>query len=320
MYRSNARLALPFWGVAIMLIGCSHADSQNHVRDADAPAQAAPMTPVATDFNGYWHQGKAEVTRFALEQARYGQIHKGDAVLIFVTEDFLGKEQVKLESEPGGRAVVPILKLNCTKKFNTGVYPYSMMTSVFTPEDLRANPRTLKVATSVQEWCGHTFTQFNLRGGKYNVELRSYFEKEGDRDITLDTALLEDEVWTRLRLAPENLPTGTVTIIPSTMAQRLRHTEFAALSATVTRAPIAEAQGQTRYTITYPNGDRTLAIDYETAFPHRIMAWSETYRDGFGDKAKVLTTRAVRTNELMIDYWSKHFNEDAGLRGKLGLP
>ncbi len=28
---------------------------------------------------------------------------------------------------------VPVLKLNFSKKFNTGIYPYSMMSSVFMP-------------------------------------------------------------------------------------------------------------------------------------------------------------------------------------------
>ncbi len=48
-------------------------------------------------FKGYWYQGKAELTRYQLEQARYGEIHSGDAVLIFVTENFLLDKQVKHE-------------------------------------------------------------------------------------------------------------------------------------------------------------------------------------------------------------------------------
>ena len=82
-----------------------------------AVVQTAP-----TDFRQYWYQGKAELTRYNLEQARYGEIHKGESVLIFVTEPFLTDKQVKQERPQSGPAV-SVLKLNLTKKFFTGIYP-----------------------------------------------------------------------------------------------------------------------------------------------------------------------------------------------------
>ena len=86
------------------------------------------------NFNSYWYQGKAELTSYNLEQARYGEMREGQAVLIFVTEDFSKSKQVKLDN-PGaaGDDAEKVLKLNMTKKFDTGLYPYSMMSSVFTP-------------------------------------------------------------------------------------------------------------------------------------------------------------------------------------------
>ena len=79
-------------------------------------------------FKDYWYQGKAELTSYDLEQARYRDIHQGDAVLIFVTEDFSKKKQVKLDyPSKNPKDAVPILKLNSTRKFNTGIYPYSCL-------------------------------------------------------------------------------------------------------------------------------------------------------------------------------------------------
>ena len=317
MHHDTERFVLPLLAFAAMVIGCSDADSQNHANAGKA--QPPQPLPVDRAFSDYWYQGKAEVTRYALEQARYGEIRKGDAVLVFVTEDFLGDKQVKLESDPTGRDVVPILKLNLTKKFVTGVYPYSLMTSVFTPVDVSTKPHSLKVTTTAQEWCGHTFTQLNFRASKYDVELRSYFEKEGDRDFALEPAFLEDEVWTRIRLAPATLPVGDVRIIPGTMAQRLRHTELQVINATATLAAVPGSPQLMRYTLSYPDPVRTLAIDFEKEFPHRIMGWTETYRDGFGPKATTLTTRATRTNELKLDYWTKNSSADTLLRKELGL-
>lgn len=311
--------AVAAWCIALMTIGCADAGSQNK-GGADTAAHRA-MSPDA-GFSAYWHQGKAELTRYALEQARYGEMRNGDAVLIFVTEDFRGDKHVKLESDPTGKDVVPVLKLNLVKKFFTGIYPYSMMTSVFTPVDLSARPHTLKVSTTSQEWCGHTFTQLNFRGNKYELESRSYFEREADQDLSLGVALLEDEVWSRIRLKPSGLPTGDIEIIPSTMSSRLRHVPLAVERATATMAAIArDSSGaeMIRYTIAYKNSERTLAIDFQKNFPHTIMGWSESYKDGFGPNAKMLTTRAVRTNSMMLDYWNRHATIDDSLRQELGL-
>lgn len=39
-------------------------------------------------FGEYWFQGKAEISSYDLTQYRYGEAREGEAVMIFVTEDF----------------------------------------------------------------------------------------------------------------------------------------------------------------------------------------------------------------------------------------
>ena len=51
--------------------------------------------PEKAHFRQYWYQQKAELTRYSLDQARYGEIRKGESVLIFVTEPFFKDKQVK---------------------------------------------------------------------------------------------------------------------------------------------------------------------------------------------------------------------------------
>jgi len=264
-------------------------------------------------FADYWFAGKAELRSFELEQARYGEVYAGDAVLIFVTEDFLPDKQVKSDSSDRERSgAVPVLKLNFTRKFDTGIYPYSMMTSVFSPLDLARFAHALKSTTSVQEWCGHTFLQLNLRDGRYRVQGRSYFESEGDRDFDLPVVWLEDEMWTRIRLAPGELPTGDVTIVPGAQSSRLRHRELAPERAL---ARLEREGGETTYTIEYRTIERRLEIRFGSEFPHEILAWEEVD----GSVARPAVTRAVRTHVLRTDYWTKHGNEDAPLRLRLGL-
>ena len=125
--------------------------------DLTTPAELAVEHPT---FQSYWYQGLAELSRYELTQSRYGELHEGEAVLIFVTEDFLTDLQVKHEYGPATNAV-SVLKLNAYRRFYTGLYPYNVMTSVFTPVD--GSP-TLKVANSVHEWCGISYMQINSAG------------------------------------------------------------------------------------------------------------------------------------------------------------
>ena len=281
------------------------------------------LTPIllaqGDDFGSYWYQGQAEITSYDLEQARYGEVHPGQAVLIFVTEDFSASKHVKLDNpRSAGDDRVPVLKLNLTKKFDTGVYPYSMMTSVFTPVG-GGEGQPLKITTSSQEWCGHTFAQLDRIDGGYRVREHSYFESEGDRDLELDVARTEDGLWTLLRIDPEQLPTGSFTLIPGSMFQRLRHQPWVPRRVEASLSPHPSNPALRVYTLTYPELGRTLAIHFEAAFPHTIEGWEESYRSGWGSGARVLTTRATKTARKMLDYWNRHDLDDAPLRSELGL-
>ena len=262
-------------------------------------------------WKDYWYDGMAELNRYALQQARYGEIHKGDAVLIFVTEDFLKDRQVKYEG--GSKDRMSVLKLNATKKFWTGIYPYSLMTSVFTPI-AEAGP-SLKVTTTAQEWCGHSFSQLNLKGNHYEGLLRSYFMNEGDENFRLKKAFLEDEIWNQIRLNPKALPTGNIEMIPGTQFLRLRHRDFGVEKAKATLTK-DEAHGLCRYQIDYQGFNRVLEITFKTQFPHQITGWKETSGSG---RDAALTTRATLTHTLKSPYWRKNSRADSVLRFELGL-
>ena len=206
------RLA-PLLVVPALLAACA-SDGPGAAPAADGPAADAAGDPrerrlaVPPDtFAAYWYRGEAELTSYRLSQARYGAIREGEAVLIYVTEPFSRRRHVKVDdAEAAGDDAETVLKLNATRSFVTGIYPYSMMTSVFTPVDL-ARP-TLKVTTTAQEWCGHTFTQLNRARAGWSLRAFSYFEQEGDRTQNLPDVWLEDALWTTLRLDPAALPTG----------------------------------------------------------------------------------------------------------------
>ena len=300
----------------LILTGCE-SEHNNTLTSSKNPYAVTVSNTDKNQFKDYWYQGKAELTSYDLQQSRYGELHEGDAVLIFVTEDFSKNKHVKLDNpsaNPGD--AIPVLKLNMTRKFNTGIYPYSIMQSSFTPVDGKKHPNTLKVTQSSQEWCGHTFMQLNLKKKGYESQIFSYFESEGDKKTVLKKTWLEDEIWSKIRIDPKQLPQGEIEIIPSTTYARLRHINFKNEKATAT---LVEKGKEVQYNLDYKDIDRKLSIVFEKSFPHEIISWEETNKSGFGPSAKTLTTKAVRKKSLLLDYWSKHDVEDSRYRKELGL-
>lgn len=261
-------------------------------------------------FKNYWYAGQAEISSYHLQQSRYGEVREGEAVLIFVTEDFSKSKHVKLD-DPGKAEndKVNVLKMNFTKNFVTGIYPYSMMLSVFTPVQ---NPATLKVTSSVQEWCGQVFSQMNRRGSRYHIAGNSYFESEGDETFSIKQAWLEDEMWNMIRLAPADLPVGSFEIIPGMFFSRLLHVRQTAHQAIGTRT---ENEDTVHYELRIKDLERTLVIRFRKEFPHNILGWEET----FGERGQIQKTTATLLKSIKTDYWTKNKNEHLPLRDSLGL-
>lgn len=278
---------------------------------------------VSQEFSNYWFQGKAELTSYDLKQARYGEVHNGHAVLIFVTEDFSFNKFVKLDRpRESPDDALKVMKLNFTKKFNTGVYPYSIMQSIFTPLNEEAFPYSLKISTSSQEWCGHTYSNMNLGWDGYTYSGASYFESEVSTKVKLDRAMTEDELWTQIRLDPGKLPVGDIRLIPSAVFARLRHSELKVESA---KAELEETKDEDsnatyKYSVQYADLPRSLTIVFEKEFPFKILAWEEKQVSGFGPSAKELVTSGVLKKQIMLDYWDKHSVADSVYRSQLGLP
>ncbi|WP_375579043.1 hypothetical protein ABWH96_18805 [Marivirga tractuosa] len=264
-------------------------------------------------FGDYWYQGEAELTSYDLEQVRYGEKRKGEAVLIFVTEDFSKSKQVKLNNpKEAGDDAEKVLKLNFTKKFKTGIYPYSIMTSVFSPVYPESDLHARKVSTSVQEWCGHVFMQLNNKGNNYNLLGRSYFESEGDIEIDLDKVWLEDELWTLLRLDPNQIPEGEIQLFPSTQYLRLKHKDLKAYTANVS---IIKNDSLNELKIEVAELERELSIFYKKEHPYQIEKWEESYPEN----GEIMTTTATLKKRNMLDYWNKNSLKDSVYREKLEL-
>ncbi|MGO4921199.1 septum formation inhibitor Maf [Maribacter spongiicola] len=270
-----------------------------------------PKKQLSEDFKKYWFNGTAEITSYNLEQARYGELREGSAVMIYVTEPFLPDAQVKADNN--NKNNIPVLKLNSTKNYLTGIYPYSIMTSSFYP--VQDNQHALKLSFSSQEWCGHVYAQLNNKDD-FEIMSHSYFESEGDQDYHVEKTNLENEIWNKIRINPSDLPIGEISMIPSLEFIRLSHKELKIYEVITS---LTEEDGMNTYEIRYPELERTLKINFENKFPFLIESWTDTFLEGFGNNKKVLTSKATRINRITTPYWRQNSNKDLSLRDSLGL-
>jgi len=262
--------------------------------------------PISSDFKNYWFDGTAELSSYQLTQSRYGSPRVGQAVLIYVTEDFLTKEQVKANKKSEASQLV--LKLNKTKKFNTGIYPYSIMTSLFTR--LGQTKPLAKITTSVQEWCGQAYSQLNR---KENLEIssHSYFEGEADEKLSLQEILTEDEIWNWIRTQPDQLPLGTLEILPSFEYIRLKHKPIKPYKA---EGSLEKTNEHNTFHLTYPELNRQLSISFSKEIPHEIMGWEEK---NLKNPDQITTAKRIKT--LKLPYWTLNNLGDERFRDSLGL-
>jgi hypothetical protein len=241
----------------------------------------------ADDFWTYWGDGRAELDGYRLTQPRYGAKREGTAVLVYVTEDF--SDSLRVKADPGKHPasdVFPVLKLNAVRDFQTGIYDYNVLTSVFT----RVGPGfpLAKVSFSSQEWCGHVYHQLVPRAGRVQGVFHSYFDGEADGkdDLALpDGGIFEDALPVLVR-GLGGLPflkegeRRSVPFLPSLLRSRLEHRPLAWGQASLARAAetteITVPAGRFRV-ITYTvaeSGGRTVTYQVESAPPQRLVRWA----------------------------------------------
>ena len=280
---------------------------------------AATLSVAATGSPAFWKDwgdGKAELSGYAITTARYGAPRDGRVVLIYVTEPMDRRTWIKDDAgDVPPQYRVNVMKLNVALKFQTGIYPYSVMTSVFAPVDATGPERfaPAKIAMSAQEWCGHVYQKVIPGPGTFASELRSYFHADGDRDTTVKTppgTLYEDALLIQLRELDGPFAGGknwAGSIVPSLWSSRKAHRSLEPVPATIKRED-AKRDGApvTRFTLTY--GSVAATYDVEKASPRRVLWWKSSN----GDEARILKT-------ARLPYWQLNAPGDEKYLQQLGL-
>jgi hypothetical protein len=280
------------------------------------------------DFNAYWHDGKAELDGYHLTAQRYAHPRAGRAVLIFVTEPFSASKHTKIEDASKlPPDALDVLKLNLVRQFQTGIYDYDTILSLFVKSDDLA---PLKSTFSASEWCGQVYEELNIRGNRLDQKFFSYFEDAstaGVQDVPAG-GVLEDELFILLRgLHGEFLKAGerrTVPMLESAFYRRLAHRKTAWAPAVIerttetetVRAPAGSFAAVT-YVVKTADG-RVGRFSVEQAHPHKVVRWSwapppnaPPFLGG--------TDAGELTGSARLEYWRLHDPGDEANLEKLGL-
>jgi hypothetical protein len=276
-----------------------------------------PQLSDSLQFIEYWYRSKAEINVYDLDQARYGNFYKGQLVNIYVTEPFRLDKQVKKEKGTVNNFVNNVLKLNSIRRFSTGVYDYSAMTSVFVPTASNNFGNALKVSCSVQDWCGQTYSQLNFGQNGYNYLGRSYFENEVEENYHVNKAMTEDELLVSLRLMPDRIKSGSQMLIPSLLSVRFRHQKLKPLLAVISQTNYTESKfkGQQLKVleVAYKNDDRNIRMVYENIFPFKVVGIEETYKQ----KDVMMTSYATLRKTTREPYWTQNAPSDSAKRKEI---
>ena len=296
-------------------------------RSVPASGAATPgSSPVfGEEFWKRWGDGKGEVSGYDLTFPRYGELRKGVAVVVFVTETFSNSARVK--SDPGKHPKsdeFPVMKLNLVQDFSTGIYDYNLMTSAFValaPVNGRPAGSATKISFSSQEWCGDTYGQLLFDAGSARLSSHSYFDGEADqsRELSVPADTLAGDallLWARGFAAPI-LAAGErreVSLVKSIRTARLNHRpielEKAILSREAAPSRITVPAGTfevNRRSVEIAGGP-TWKISVETAEPHRLVEWETSD----GEKASLLAGER-------LEYWRLHSEKDRGALARIGL-
>jgi len=314
-------------GLALLLAGLAFIGNvPARAADATVASKVSAAKP-SPEFMSYWKSGLAELASYNLITERYGELRKGQGVLVFVYEEINADTRIKVESDKTPSAKqVPVLKLNNVLKFTTGIYDYSVMTSVFA--GLAGGPgvsrpfEPRKVSFTSQEWCGNVFHQIIPRKEGLESEIHSYFESEGDAKVNLPypaasgPVYYEDEMPILVRELDGAFmsegETRKLNIIPGLWERRKRHVPLAFTTATLTKAgkETVKTGTESHESVKWILADAGITTTYhvESALPHRLLAWENTK----GEKGELIAS-------IRKTYWEHNHTQDEPLRKELKL-
>jgi hypothetical protein len=271
------------------------------------------------------HDGQAELNGYRWSGARYGELRAGQAVMVFVTEPFSESKRVKVNDHTvNPDDVVDVLKLNLVRDFQTGIYDYNTMVSVFVRS---GDFSPVKTTFSSAEWCGHVYGEQWLDGHELREQYFSYFEDEtGNSTLDWKTGgITEESLFILLRgLRGDSMAPGekkSFPFLPGKFYRRLAHRDLAWTTIEITRledgqnvtVPAGTFEVMTYLLMTQDGRVGEFAIERD--YPHHIVKWSWSRATASGPSGET----GELTGTARLEYWGLNKNGHESYLEELGL-
>lgn len=167
-------------------------------------------------------EGKAEIAQYKGKVKRYNQFRDAHLSLITVFEPFDYNKKVKSD-----HSNYYVIKQNQVLSYQTGVYPYRQMNSLFW------NPSNLFLVQSImtsQEWCGQSFKHLFHKDNNFNLKFHTYWEDGVEGEFTYkipDTIyFFYDELPFVLRFFTMDFEKKEIQLFPLLMSSRINQTSW----------------------------------------------------------------------------------------------
>ncbi len=255
-------------------------------------------------FQDRWHAGEAEVDHYALRRDHLGETREGDALLLFGVRP---RPDETAGIAPRGFEVVRI------ERWVGGIVDHDVWSSATTAERVTDARATLAASASLHRWTGHSWADAEASADGLRLRTKS----AGAASITesdAGDAWTEDELFHRIRLAPDSFPSRRVRLVPGMVALCTGGSQPVAGWAELRVEPAGE--GEKKLVVEYVASPRRLEIRFEAAFPHGILGWREEVPIAGG----VEVVEAKRTHTRMLAWWKMTARSHESLRAAIGLP
>ncbi len=267
-----------------------------------SPSFRAPVFDAA--FRQQWDDGAAEQSSYETLRMRGGALRKATATAIVKRANYSEDERVPIENpKPTLPDLFPVIQMSWIERYTRGLENCAEMTTsalALAPVDGRVAGAETKVDFSLQSFDGQLFHQLLFDATGVRSHQYSYFESEGDEQITLPypgDGISGDALWfwARHMAAPVLRPgeQRRVLILPSLRDARSQHRALTWRRATLTHSAAHQlVSGKQAEVFTVHTEDGlTETFDVEPQLPFGVLHWENS----LGERADFISSSRVKS-------------------------
>jgi len=242
---------------------------------------------VSEQFANYWYNDKTEINEYSVHQVINGIEKKAGLSMTFATETF-SKSRHVITKDPNAKVSDQIIVLHNNNLLESGTG--STMSSIFTPINLEETPYSISAFSSTQNIKYQHTTKIDKIKNSYEISFSSFADYEGKDNYQIQETILEDALFNRIRIAPKSIPVGTVNLLKSLNIQPANQAELKPAAA---RIQFLKSESTSTCKVEYMHSDRTVIINFDEDFPHKITSWSVHDTNNYSFEATLKKTNKV---------------------------